>query len=270
MLIDFHTHIFPDKIAERTLKILSDNTYEVEGVRVLPNTDGTLDGIKKSMKEHGVDISLVLPIATNTHQSQSINSFAAQINGHEEIIYSFGSLHPMQEDWEQTLENIKELGLRGIKLHPEYQQFYINCPESIRILKKCEELGLCVYLHAGCDIGIRPPVHCSPEQLRDVLNHISGRNIIAAHMGGWRMWDDVEKYLVGTQIMLDTAYVISDIDKEQLIRIIRTHGSEKILFGTDSPWEKPSDTFRYINGLPLLQEEKDNIFFANAKRLLNI
>lgn len=270
MLIDFHTHIFPDKIAERTLQILSDNTCEVEGVRVLPNTDGTLEGIKKSMNEHGVDISLVLPIATNTHQSQSINKFASQINGHEQIIYSFGSLHPMQEDCEETLESIKELGLRGIKLHPEYQQFYINSPESIRILKKCEELGLYVYLHAGCDIGIRPPVHCSPEQLRDALNHVSGKNIIAAHMGGWRMWDDVEKYLVGTEIMLDTAYTVFDIDKEQLIRIIRTHGSEKILFGTDSPWEKPSDTFGYINSLPLSQEEKDNIFFANAKRLLNI
>lgn len=269
MVIDFHTHIFPDKIATRTLEALIANVLEVEGIEHKSHTNGMLSGIKDSMSENGVDMSVVLPIATTVRQSTSINSFAAEINGKDNI-FSFGSVHPMQEDWEAVLEHIKELGLLGIKLHPEYQQFFIDSPDGIKILKKCEELGLYVILHAGRDIGIRPPVHCEPRQLSNALQYVSGKNIIAAHMGGWRMWDDVEKYLVGTDVIFDTAYSVFEMDSEQLVRIIKNHGSEKIVFGTDSPWEKPSETIAKINSLPLTDTEKDNIFCQNAKNILNL
>lgn len=270
MIIDFHTHTFPEKIAERTIDILESNTEKVQGVRSKAHTDATVEGLLKSMDECGVDISVVMPIATNTKQSPTINRVAQETNSKDRL-FSFGSLHPMQEDWEQTLYDIKEKGLLGIKLHPEYQQFYIDSPESVRILKKCEELGLLVMLHTGLDIGVFPPVHCMPERLRRVLDYeCSGKNMIAAHMGGWRAWDDVEKYLVGTPIMLDTAYVIEDIDKSQFERIIKNHGSEKVLFATDSPWECPSDTIKYINSMALTDTDKENIFCGNAKKLLNL
>lgn len=270
MLIDFHTHTFPEKIAARTVDILASNVEKVEGVRAEAYTDATVGGLLKSMDECGVDISVVMPIATNTRQSATINRVAARTNAMERL-FSFGSLHPEQEDWEETLVSVKEAGLPGIKLHPEYQQFYIDSPESVRILKKCGELGLLVTLHAGYDIGVFPPAHCLPERLRRVLDYeCEGSNIIAAHMGGWRAWDDVEKYLVGTPVMLDTAYITKDMDKRQFEDIVRAHGAKKILFASDSPWERPSDTAAYINSLSLTDGERNDIFSANARRLLGL
>lgn len=269
MVIDFHTHIFPDKIAERTIDILENNILKIQGVRYDAVIGARLADLKQSMKNDGVDACLVLPIATTLTQWHTINEFAASINN-KDGIYSLGSLHPMQENWEEVLYDIKEKGLRGIKLHPEYQNFYIDCPESLRILKKCEELDLIVVLHAGNDVGAYPPAHCLPDRLHHVLDYVSGEKIVAAHLGGWSAWDDVEKFLVGTPIYLDTAYTLSYISEEQLMRIIKNHGSEKILFGTDSPWQPQGKTIEQIEALDLSQEEKDNIFYKNAKKLLKI
>lgn len=284
LIIDFHTHIFPDKIAEKAIKSLEENTLRKQGLmieagapedlpqaaeRFLAVIPATLDGIKTSMKQNGIDASVVLPIATTLTQSKSINEFAAKINN-KDGIYSFGSLHPFQNDWESVLYDIKEKGLRGIKLHPEYQQFYIDCPESLRVLKKCEELDLIVVLHAGNDVGVEPPAHCMPERLKSVLGYVSGEKIIAAHLGGWDAWDDVEKYLVGTPVYLDTAYTFFSIEKTQLLRIIKNHGSEKILFATDSPWQHQGKSVEFLSSLGLLEEELSNILGKNAKKLLKI
>lgn len=268
MVIDFHTHIFPDKIAAKTIDILEKN-IQSRGANERAVIPGTLDALKQSMKENNIAYSVVLPIATNVRQSNTINKFAQSINGIDGI-FSFGSLHPMQEDWESTLYDIKEKGLRGVKLHPEYQQFYIDSAESLRILKKCEELDLITVLHAGYDIGVEPPVHCMPERLSHVLEYIKGDKLIAGHLGGWRAWDDVEKYLVGTPIYLDTAYTADYIDRDRFTRIIQNHGSEKILHATDSPWEKQGHAVEIINSLPVSDEDKANIFYKNAEKLLKI
>lgn len=285
MIIDFHTHIFPDKIAEGAIKSIEKSTLEHQGILInsglsedMPSAaeqfmaviPATLDAIKKSMNENHIDASVVLPIATTLTQSDSINKFAAGINN-KNGIYSFGSLHPFQEDWESVLYDIKEKGLRGIKLHPEYQKFYIDCPEAVRVLKKCEELDLIIMLHAGNDVGIAPPSHCMPDRLRRVLDcHVSGEKIIAAHLGGWEAWDDVEKYLVETPVYFDTSYTLSCIDKEQFVRIVKNHGSDKILFGTDSPWRNQGKTAEQLSSVGLTDEELENIFYKNAQKLLKI
>lgn len=268
MIIDFHTHIFPEKIAARTIEILEGGGQNKNTVwkAVIP---ATLTELRKSMAENNIDFSVVLPIATNVHQSASINKYACEVNKTDNVI-SLGSLHPMQQDWEAVLYDIKEKGLKGIKLHPEYQQFYIDCKESLRILKKCEELDLIVVLHAGHDVGVDPPVHCLPDRLKHALEYVSGDKIVAGHLGGYRAWDDVEKYLVGTPIYLDTAFTVDHIDRGQLLRIIKNHGSKKILHATDSPWEKQGHAAEYIRNLPLADSEKEDIFYKNAKKLLKI
>ena len=269
MVIDFHTHIFPDKIAERAIDTLENNILKIQGRRYDAVIGARIADLKQSMKRNGVDECLVLPIATTLTQWHTINEFAQSINN-KDGIYSLGSLHPFQDNWEEALYDIKEKGLRGIKLHPEYQDFYVDCPESLRLLKKCEELDLIVVLHAGNDVGAPPPAHCLPDRLHHTLRYVSGEKIVAAHMGGWAAWDEVEKYLVGTPLYFDTAYTLSHIKEEQLMRIIRNHGSEKILFGTDSPWQKQGETIEQFEALDLTKEEKDNIFYKNAKKLLQI
>ena len=135
MIIDFHTHVFPDKISKRAIHSLEDNIVKIQGENFPARTDGSLGELLKTMKEDNVDYSVVLPIATTVTQSTSINKFAAEINGHNGII-SFGSVHPLQNDCEKVLEEIKEAGLLGIKLHPEYQGVFVSSPEIKRILKK--------------------------------------------------------------------------------------------------------------------------------------
>ena len=271
MLIDFHTHVFPDKIAGRTLEILENNIIKIQHREYPPVSDGTLSGRVESMEKYDVTASVVMPIATTVKQSASINKFAAKINNTEingRKIYSFGSLHPMQENWEETLEEIAGLGLRGIKLHPEYQETFIDSPESVRLLKKAEELGLKVMIHAGADIGMPPPVHCSPQALAGLLDKIGGDNIIAAHMGGWRLWEDVYKYLKGSPIMFDACYVGGFIDPDLFVKLVEEHGSDKILFGTDMPWQSAGATREFIDGFGFDNETLDNIYYKNALRLL--
>lgn len=266
MLIDFHSHIFPDRIAQGALKSLSDSIVKYQGERYPHYTDGTLNGILKSMDDNGVDISVILPIATKPTQTENIISFAKSIQG--ERIASFASIHPEQEDWESVLESIAEDGFKGIKLHPEYQSFYVDSKRSIEILRKCEDLGLYVTLHTGFDYGMPPPAHCQPDRLKNVLDYVSGRFVIAAHLGAFTNWDEVEKHLVGTAINFDTAFISKFISPEQCKRIILDHGADKILFGSDSPWQEPKREYDFILSLGLSKEDEDKIFYKNALKIL--
>ena len=268
MLIDFHAHLFPQAIAERVLKTLSGNILACKGVEKIPCTDGTVDGLRKNMRAKGVDVSVVMPIATKISQTCSINSFAEEITSDD--IISFGSLHPFQDDWEDVLTNLAEKGFKGIKLHPQYQQVQVDSNEMIRMLKKAEELKLYTTLHAGVDYGVPPPDMCTPLMLKHVLEEVSGKYLIAAHLGSMDMWDDVEKYLVGTDMYFDTAAISDIIDKDQYRRIIKNHGADKILFATDSPWEDVLETLAALNQLGLDEEELEKIKYKNALKILGI
>lgn len=271
MLIDFHTHIFPEKIAERSIAAL------VEGIRREQGADygggesltfrpATLQGLLDTMPVSGVTKSICLPIATKPSQTAHINDYAETIRSDQ--VLSFGTLHPADPDYERVLENLAERGFKGIKLHLQFQLYDIDSPEVIRILKKAESLRLLVIFHAGADIGLPPPVYTTPEKIRHALDFVSGENLIAAHLGGWAMWDDVERYLVGTPVYLDTAFIRQFIAPEQCLRIIRNHGAEKIVFGSDSPWEDPKDTLAFLQGLGLSDAELACITYQNALRLL--
>ncbi len=267
MLIDFHTHIFPDRIAPHAIESLKAGVKRCEGTDAKNYTDATYTGLLKSMEENGVFKSVVLPIVTNPKKPDAINDFAEGIRN--ERVISLASVHPMQDNVITALGDIKKRGFIGIKMHPEFQQCYIDGRESIEILKECERLGLLVVLHTGKDIGIEPPVHCTPERLFNALEYVSGKNIVAAHMGGWRMWDKAEKYLVGTNIYLDTAFVADYMDREQFLRMVKNHGSDKVLFGSDSPWETPSRTLEYIKSFSLTDADFDRITYKNALSLFN-
>lgn len=277
MLVDFHTHVFPEKIAAHAIEVLTAGIYREQGAdyrrgEALTFRPATVRGLLDAMRASGVDKSICLPIATKPEQTAGTNRFALSVsqNGSEPgaALESFGTLHPADPDYEAVLNGIAEAGFRGVKLHLQFQQYDIDSPEVIRILKKATSLGLLVIFHAGADIGLPPPVYTTPEKIRHVLGEVDGSRLIAAHLGGWAMWDDVEKYLVGTDIFLDTAYIRQFICPEQCLRIIRQHGAEKILFGSDSPWEDPADTLAFLQSLGLTAHELSLITHENAERLL--
>ncbi len=269
MIIDFHTHVFPDKIVKRTIAILESNIEKHSHCIYHAVGDGSVSGLIENMKNESIDASVVLPIATSPKQTENINAFAEIING-KDGIYSFGSLHPDNDDIDGILERIKESGLKGIKLHPEYQSFYIDSKPALKILKKCEELGLYTILHAGNDHGCPPPLHCVPERLKNILGEVSGKYIIAAHMGGWSMWEEACKHIVGTPIMIDTCFSLHLMDKKMASYMIKAHGADKVLFGTDWPWYSQAKTYEHLSTLDLTEDEMEFISSVNARKILGI
>lgn len=272
MIIDFHTHAFPERVAARAVHVLKQQMRDAQRERGVPDreypayTNGTVDGLLMVMDKCGIDMSVVLPIATRESQTDSINEYAEKITS--DRIISFGSVFPYQKDWECVIDELAHRGFKGIKLHPEFQGFNVDDAVSIRILKKAEKLGLITVLHAGVDLGYTGPVRCTPKMLHNVLQEVNGDKIIAAHMGGFDMWDEVEEYLAGTPVILDTAYVVGRIDKAQYRRIIRKHGADKVVFGSDIPWENPRDTVGYLRELELENEEIELITHKNAEKML--
>lgn len=182
MIVDFHTHIFPEPIAARTIQSLEKRSH-VKAV-----CDGTLKGLCNSMKRDHIDYSLILPVVTKPSQFESVNQYAAEINNTDGIL-SFGGIHPANENIPEKLLYIKSLGLKGIKLHPDYQNTYIDDERYIRIIKECLNLDLCIVIHAGLDIGLPAPIHCPPDRaflmLQKVLSSCNkDSKIVLAHMGG--------------------------------------------------------------------------------------
>lgn len=270
MLIDVHTHAFPEAIAARTIEALKAGIMREQNIQHPSYADGTVQGLLQSMDENHVDRSIVLPIATKAKQTESILRYALDINQmNPEHLLSFGSLHPEREDWKELMHQMKRDGFCGMKLHLEFQGMDVDTKRMLAIFQEAEALKFYVILHAGHDIGLPEPVHCTPERLRHVMEYVSGSYIIAAHLGGWRMWDDVEKYLAGTPILMDTAFVVDYIDASQYKRIIEKHGADHILFGSDSPWERPVHTLEGLQALGPPQEAMDKICYQNALCIIN-
>jgi len=232
MLIDFHTHAFPDKIAHMAVEKLS---FVAGGLK--PYTDGTVDGLKKSMSEGNVDISVVLSIATKASQQKNVNDFAASVNNGKDI-FAFGSVHPESVDVLDELDRIKSLGLKGVKLHPDYQGFNVDDEKMKPIYKKISELGLITLFHAGFDYGFPPPYGATPEKLAKALFWFSSP-VIAAHWGGIYCADKVLELLCGCDVYFDTAFGYGNMPKYYPEKILEKHGADKILFGTDTPWHTP-------------------------------
>ena len=273
MIIDFHTHIFPDKIAAKTVGHLA------QVGAVIAYTDGTLHDLKRSMRDSGVTHSVVLPIVTKPEQFKHINEFAQAITHIEPdedglSIISFGSIHPDSANYKEELRIIKQKGLKGIKLHPYYQSTYIDDIKYERIIDYASQLGLLVSIHCGRDLGYPCQIYATPEQLkrmlRDVFCGFSPNNLILAHLGGHDMENQSEELLVGGDFYMDLAYILRLIPPEQTLRMCRNHGIEKILFATDSPWSEQHLDIAHLKTLGFTQEELDMILYKNGARLLGL
>jgi predicted TIM-barrel fold metal-dependent hydrolase len=264
LVIDFHTHVFPDNIAKRAIEKLTiniENIYE-------PVHDGTLSGLLKNMDNWSIDISVVQPVLTNSSQVISINEFARNICS--ERIISFGAIDPHSKDYKSQIDFVVDLGLKGLKFHAEYQNFIVDDNNMLKIYDYALSKELIILHHAGFDPGFSPPFKSTPQQFANIVDAMQGGIIIAAHFGGHAQWDDVEKHLAGRNIYLDTSMGFEYFSHEQFIRIVRTHGADKVLFGSDSPWSNAKTEIEHLNTLPLSQREKDDILFGNAKRLLKL
>ena len=262
--IDFHVHAFSEKIAERSISALADT------IQKPPATDGTITDTKEKMKQWGVDGFVLMSIATKPSQHEVCNNWAA--SQRTDSVFPFGSVHPDGEDVFAELERIKALGLYGIKFHPDYQEFFVDEERMFPIYRKCGELGLPVTLHSGLDPVSPDFVHCTPRTAVKALEAAPDTTFILAHLGGFGMWDEVESVLAGNfgNLYLDTAITGSYTAEDQLYRIIKKHGADKILLASDCPWDTTDITIAKIKRLGLSAEEQRKIFSENAVKLLKL
>ena len=280
MIIDFHTHTFPDAIARGTIEHLKSKSLTVNFEA------GTAADLTRSSREAGIDLSIVLPVVTNPQKALKIIALSAQMNEKtdETGIISFGGIHPDVDDYKFVISEAKKLGLRGLKIHPAYQNTDINDIRYKRIIAYADELGLTVVTHGGIDIGI-PGNRCTVGMLLDVIKDVKPKKLVVAHMGGWQTWDEVLESLCGEYVYLDTSFSCCDyayqesvpinerykpLEIEKFIGIIRSHGVDKILFGTDSPWSCRAQQAEMIKSLPLSREDIEKILYKNAESLLGL
>lgn len=264
MIIDFHVHAFPDALAAKALPLLSKCSGGIK-----PNYDATISGLESYLAKNNVDYAVVLNIATNPHQEKKVNDFAISLLEKKNII-PFGSVHPDSPNALSELERLAKAGIRGIKLHPDYQHFFVDDEKMFPIYKKIAELGFITVFHAGVDIGYPKPVHCTPERLLRVLDLFDDAPVVAAHFGGWLLWDSVLEDLCGTKVYLDTAFSSGKMPPDYAKELIKAHGADKVLLGSDMPWSDTLDEVRFVQSLDLSAEDEEKILSNNAKRLLNI
>ncbi len=271
MIIDFHTHAFPEKIAARTLEVLRKGSREVSGIDCIPSTDGTVKGLVGLLERSSVDMGVVLPIATKPEQTETINRVALEVSAQSGgRLISFGSVHPVDPAAADAVDRAAEMGIIGLKLHPEFQRINIDSGSALAVLRRAAKNNMPVLIHAGRDIGLPPPVHSSPDMILRALDAVPDLTLIAAHLGGWMMWDEVAKKLCGAPLYFDTAFISSYVEPALAGDIIRAHGAKKVLFGSDCPWEAPKKTLDFLEQLGLTDVELSLIKGENAAKLLKI
>lgn len=262
MIIDFHTHCYPDNTASKALNSLEKNKG------VLAYNDGTLSALKKSMIDNQIDISVVLPIANRIGLYPKITDYAKSITN--DNIISFGSVYHGEENWQEQISYIKQCGLKGIKFHPDFQEFYFNEQRIIDMMKYAADLGLIITVHVGIDPACRELVHSTPQMARYLIDSLGYEKLVLAHLGGHLYWNEVLLNIVGTNCYLDTALSVGAINSKLFIEIMGMHGFDKILFGSDNPWGSQTvatESMRYLN---ISSEDFDKIMFKNAMKLLGV
>ncbi len=267
MIIDFHTHIFPDKIASATINALS------ASASIPPHSNGAKSGLFESMEKNRIDLCVNLPVLTKPTQFDSIFKFGTALNAEKQTqgrVISFAGFHPDIEDYEEKLTQVKQNGFLGIKIHPDYQGTFFDDQRYINILACAKALGLITVTHAGLDGAfIGQEIKCTPNRVLKLLDAIGGYDkLVLAHLGGNELFDDVYGCLAGENVYFDTSYVLPLLSQAQFEKMLERHGENKILFATDSPWQDQGKMVNIIKSYELGKKTENKILCENAKKLL--
>lgn len=258
--IDMHSHIFPPGVAEKVIDAL-ENYYHShwEGT-------GELDDLLRNLRRARISRSVIFSSATKPTQVIPINDFISRLQSqYPELLIGFGTLHPQFEDIAGETARIRALGLRGLKFHPDFQQFCIDDPVMDPIYEAVGDT-LPLLFHVG-DCRTE---YSKPERLLNVHRRFPKLTLIAAHMGGYSEWDRAWKYLIGTDVLLDISSTIKFLPTEEVRRMVEVHGADKVLFASDYPGTLQSQAIRDVLSLGLSEGDCEKIFHLNAERLLGI
>lgn len=262
MLIDFHAHAFLDKLAANAVSSLAARAH------FTPFCDGTVDGTARLMREQGVDRFAVLNIAVSPKTERHVNDFAISLLDRGDTVLPFGSVHPSSPDAFSELERLKNAGICGIKFHNEYQNFFVDDESAFPVYERCAELGFIMLFHGGADRGFSPPVKTAPRRMRRVALRFPQAKIIVAHLGGQDMQQEAIDELADTNVYIDTSFVSRSVEPSVAERSIRAFGFDRVIFGSDCPWDTPANTVAFLQAMDFSQEEYEKIYSKNALKIL--
>ncbi len=262
MIIDAHCHVYPDKVASKA----SDATGSFYSLKM--RYDGTVSALLETGKSAGIDKFIIQSVATTPKQVRIINSFIADtVKRYDGIMYGLGTLHPDSEDLHGDVKHLISLGLKGVKMHHDMQNFKLDDYRCLKIYELCEKYGLPMLLHAG-DSRYD---NSNPNRLAPILDIYSDLRVIGAHLGGYSLWEEACEILSGKDnLYVDCSSSFFALDDETIVRIIRKYGTDNVVFGSDYPMWNPSVEVERLKSLPLTDEEKEKIFFRNAIRIFNL
>ena len=263
-IFDFHTHIFPEKIAQKA----SDNIGRFYDMQMAH--DGSVDGLLQMMQDNNITKSLIFSAATAPAQVININDFIhANVQAHPDRFVGFFTLHPhmKEEDLANEFERAYNMGLHGIKLHPDFQNIAIDDECTDPIYELAQQKNIPVVFHAG------DPRHAysNPHRIAKIMKKFPHLVVVAAHFGGWGEWEAATQVLAGLDnIFADTSSTRGFTDMDTVHMGLRFFGADRLLFGTDYPMWDAKDELQFIDSLPLTQDEKEKILYKNACSMLHI
>jgi predicted TIM-barrel fold metal-dependent hydrolase len=260
MIVDFHTHAFPDSIADRAMTQL-----QHEG-KITAALDGHVSSLLKSMDICGIERAVVVSIATKPDQFASILKWSGSIR--TERLIPFPSIHPTDPAALAHIDEISRAGFKGIKLHPYYQDFVVDDPALDPIYRRITERGLLLLVHTGFDFAFPRRRIADPIRIRRVVDRHPDLKFVATHLGAWADWSEVRQWLIGRPIYLELSFSLQYMTPELAFALLTEHPAEYLLFGTDSPWVGQAETLAHVRALHLPAEREAALLGGNAQRLL--
>jgi uncharacterized protein len=263
VIIDFHAHIYPESVAAKIIPAVE------KKLKIAVPCTGSPEDLRSRMKSCGIVQSIVLPLAKGQGDVSSLNDWAQSVC--RDGLLAFGAIHPLMEGLEAELDRLKGWGAKGVKMMPLLQRVYPDDPRCGRLYDALIDNDMILVTHSGRDPLDRKEVFGTPKRFSEMIQSYPELNVVLAHLGGLRMWDDVYKYLLpaGKNVFFDTSYVSFYMGNADLQKLIRDTGVERVLFGSDYPWEDPGRAVEIINCLDLSEKEKEAVLWMNATRLLN-
>jgi len=266
MILDFHNHIYPEKVAPAIVESLT------QGKGFTAFGTGTASGLRAEMKRSGVEACVVLGVAVSPSLVEPTNRWILEQKG--EAFVPIGSIHPFYEDFKPAVRGLKAAGVRGVKLHPMFQNFYPDDERAFPFYEEIVRQGLFVIFHSGPGLIMKPgeEVMGTPERIARVFKVFPRMTLVVAHFGGFRMIEEAKKHILGKDVYIDTSYPPGLCFERQdwVLHMIHGHDPDRILFGTDTPYARQKEDAEYILRLPLSADLKERILWRNGWNLLGL
>ena len=261
-IIDCHCHIYPDKIAARAAEAIG----AFYGIEI--DHDGTLATLLRVSDEAGVDHTVVCSVATTPEQVSGINRYLSKtVSENSSRLAGIGTLHPASTHLQEDFNQLCQLGLLGVKLHPDFQKFALDDPLCMNIYELCQQKNMPILLHTGD----KRYDFSNPDRLNHILAAFPHVRFIGAHLGGWSVWDQASQQLRRhDNLYVDTSSALYALKPERAAQMIRHYGADRVLFGTDYPMWTPSDELKRFEALNLTCVEQESILYQNAIDLFGL